>query len=770
MHESVVHSPAVEEGETSSRSSPLVPKGREWVAGGFSRRIGAHRRPSPEGTAEAGGKGLLAPALPSLRDFAGSGAGVRRLKPPAAHYAPVGSKKARHRGFGHLVCWAAWLAPRWLLLLSVGVPALAAENLVRNGDFEEDSPQSPPRGWTMWGASKYKDPKNFTRDTANPHGGRACFRIHHPANTAGYIVSSPEHPVRTRPGMAYAVGFWARADKLGGSAFGFDAYESISPYVDAPSPGFHPIEVGPEWKEFRFEVHEGWDFFADRTRLLLLTFKATSVSQEERTLWIDDVVVSERPSPRKERLIPIESITAPPIEHRLKPGERVELVVDASKRVRPATRLAGGVSFHRVAGWSRVPYSKEGEYVLRPELEQAIREMRLPMTRLYAVGDEPFGLEAALDKAAALLKRVEIPQELTVLELETQGATSKLPPETWAQAARHSLARGYKFRHWEVANEPYLGRSGQVFRTPDAYLDHFLAVSAAVRKVQPDGQIGLPVNPSSPTWCSYLLQKAAGHYNFVVGHHYCFADVNRWRFEDIVLSANYHKLLEIHKLDALIRKCNPGREVGQLDTEWGMHSRGPKDEKADYVNRNANIYGTLHRAVRLIYYTREDILRGASSWEMFTRLNSPGFGFLAQEAPGKRSMLYWLYYHFNRHIGQWVVVLDGQAPFHAGRVGRVEVTGPLTPAIATLSDDGKTLYIAIVNGSWDKPQPCRVVLRGFAAGKATASVLTHSDPLAHPFVDREEEVISPLTLNVAPDALTCTLPAHCVAFIAVHAQ
>jgi len=30
-----------------------VPKGRQWVAGGFSRRIGAHTRFSPEGTAEA---------------------------------------------------------------------------------------------------------------------------------------------------------------------------------------------------------------------------------------------------------------------------------------------------------------------------------------------------------------------------------------------------------------------------------------------------------------------------------------------------------------------------------------------------------------------------------------------------------------------------------------------------------------------------------------------------------------------------------------------
>lgn len=667
-------------------------------------------------------------------------------------------------------CCQGMLGALCLLVVAHALTALGGENLVFNGGIEQDSPKSPPPGWAMWGAAKYKDPKNFTRDTVNPHSGAACLRIHHPADTAGYIVSSPEHPIRTRQGMAYAVSFWARADKPGGSTFGFDAYASIAPYADAPSPGFFPFKVGPQWEQFRFEIHEGWHFFAEQSPLLLLVFKATSDRREERTLWIDDVVVEERPSPRKERLVPLESVAAPPVEHRLRPGAKLEAVVDAARRLRPATRLAGGVSFHRVAGWSRVPYTREGDYVLHPELEGAIRDMRLPMTRFYAVGDEPFGLEAALDKAAELLRRLAIPQETTVLELETQGATSKLPPETWAQAARHAVARGYGFRHWEVANEPYLGRSGMVFATPDAYLEHFLAVAAALRKVQPECRIGLPVNPHNPTWCSHLLRQAAGHYDFVVGHHYCFADVNRWRFEDIVLSANYQKLAEILKLNALIERFNPGRRVVQLDTEWGMHSGGPGGERADVVRRNANIYGTLHRAVRLIYYAREGLLSGASSWEMFTRLNSPGLGFLAQEAPHKRSMFYWLYHSFNRHVGQHVLAVEGTAPYHTGRIGKTDVAGPLTPLLATLSEDGTRVYIIVANGAWDAPQGARITFRGFAAAEAAAFALTHGDPDAHPFVDRREDVIVGLPVALAEGVVTFTLPPRCVAFITLTAR
>ena len=82
---------------------------------------------------------------------------------------------------------------------------------VLQSDFEEPSPSNPPAGWTMWGSQKYKTPSNYTRDTRYPHGGNACFRIHHPAGTEGYVVSSPETAIRPTPGMMYTVTFWRAA-------------------------------------------------------------------------------------------------------------------------------------------------------------------------------------------------------------------------------------------------------------------------------------------------------------------------------------------------------------------------------------------------------------------------------------------------------------------------------------------------------------------------------------------------------------------------------
>jgi len=649
-----------------------------------------------------------------------------------------------------------------------------AENLVSNGDFELPSPESPPPGWVMWGPEEYKVPANYTRDTANPRQGAACLRMHHPAGTEGYIVSSPESAVRPRKGMMYAVSFWARTDSPGLSQFGFTAYESIAPYVDAPSPGWWPLEVGTDWRQFRFEVQEGWDFFCERSRFLLLTFRATTRRDEEKMLWVDDVEVTEQMSDREGRLVDEATLQYSPLEHRLRTGDQLEFSVDAAKRLRRATRDAGGVSFHRVAGWTGQPYDRDGRYTLLPAIEEAIRQMRLPTTRFYAVGEEPFGLEASIDRAAEVCRRVGVPLDHTVLEFESQGAESVLPPEAWARGVRHSLQCGYGFRHWEVANEPYgvLWGAKTAFPMPDDYVNHFKAVSAAIRKVHPEGHVGIAVDPRDARWGNYVLKQATGSYDFVVGHYYVSPQAHKARFEDIALSENFVVLDRILRINALIRAYNPDREIYQYDTEWGLHSFGPKGERADNVDRNANIFGTLHRAVRLIYYVREGMLRGASSWQMLNHPSAQGFGILSQNEPDKRFMLYWLYYYFNRHVGDWVLDMDGTAPYYAPAPGTYPegISGPLTPVLATVSEDGGAIYLVIANGSWDRAVPCRASFRNFEPASATGIVLSHPDPDGKPLLGRKEDAVSELPVSVAGSVLTCTIPPHSVVFVCVSRQ
>jgi hypothetical protein len=658
-----------------------------------------------------------------------------------------------------LVISTAWGA-------AFGVSLEAAErNLIAGGDFEEPTPAGLPPGWAMWGAQKYKIDANYTRDTRRPHGGQGCFRIHHPAGTEGYVVSAPETALHPNTDMTYTLTFWARADRPGEAMFGWTAYRTIRPFVDAASPGFFPLPLDEDWRQFRFVLDEGWDFFAEDCRFLLLTFRAAGRAEEERTLWIDDVVVTEQPSTREGRLVNPDSLVYPQIDHRLKPGDELAFTVDAGRRLHDAPREVGGVSFHRVAGYTKLPFDSQGRYLLPPDLEEAVRQLRLPMTRFYALGDEPFGLEAAIDKAAEFLDRIGTPRATTPLEFEIQGATSKLSPQVWARGVQHSLSQGYQFRYWEIANEPYVGRVGRAFPTADSYLEHFLSVSGEIRKIHPDGRIGMPIDHRNPAWGNYLMKRAAGHYDFLVGHYYCSMNVEQTPFEDVVLTGNYRMMDEILKTNALMRMYNPAREVWQYDTEWGMHSSGPQGERADYVRRNANIFGMMHRAVRLILYLREAPLRGASSWEMFSHRRAPGFGFLAQDAPQLRSMTYWLYYYFNRHAGRWVLPIEGIAPYHEGSSDGRSYRGPLTPAVATLSEDGNQLFVILADGSWTRTVPCRMEFRGFRPRQATGVVLSHSDPDGDPFLERKEDLVGELTMEINGSRLTTRLPPHAVVFI-----
>ncbi len=669
---------------------------------------------------------------------------------------------------------------RHLLMIGLAAVVLAGASQVRVAlavegkvvfadDFETPSAQSPPANWAMWGAQQDKVPSNYTRDTAQRHGGQACFRIHHPAKTRGYIVSAPGRAIQPGRGMIYTVSFWARAEKTGKALFQWTAYRSIDPYVDAASPGSLSCEVDREWRSYTCSIREGLDFFAEESRFLLLTFHATREPTEEQTLWVDDVRVSEQADPSPVVLLNAATIPHAALEHRLRPGDRLEFTISAANRLRPATRDVGGVSFHRVCGWTGQPYDRKGVYTLRPEVEEAIRELRLPMTRFYAVGDEPFGVDSAIDKVAEVCRRVGIEQDHCVLEFEEQGASRKLPPQTWAQGVSHSLRQGYRFHHWEIANEPYasLWGHGGAFPTAEAFITHFKAVSGAIRQVDPQAQIGMDIYAEHVRWGNYVLQQLTGYYDFVAPHHYCGADVHKLSFEDISLSENYRMLDRALKINALLRAYNGDRPVYQYDTEWGMICSTAEGKDADYEDRNANIIGTMHRAVRLIYYAREDIVRGAGGWQMLSRLGGQGFGILSQEALDKRFMLYWLYYYFNRHVGRWVLQMDGTAPYHQPAQKAGEFAGPLTPVLATLSGDENEIYLVMANGSWTRAVPCRVKLWGFRAAKARGVVISSDELDAKPLLERKEEAVSDFPVDTTPEEVNCTLGPHAITFVTI---
>jgi alpha-L-arabinofuranosidase len=121
-------------------------------------------------------------------------------------------------------------------------------------------------------------------------------------------------------------------------------------------------------------------------------------------------------------------------------------------------------------------------------------------------------------------------------------------------------------------------------------------------------------------------------------------------------------------------------------------------------------------------------------------------------------------------VGEWVLELDGTAPYHAAKLHGRDVSGPLTPAVATLSADAKSIHLIIANGSWTKAVPCRVGLRNFQAARATGVALSHSDPDGKPLLERKEDAIAELPVAVAEQDIRCTIPQHSVVFVTVEGR
>jgi hypothetical protein len=661
----------------------------------------------------------------------------------------------------------------WFALASPASPPARA-NLVHNGDFEVATDASPPPGWAMWGSEGSKVPANYARDMEDPHGGSACLRIHHPASTEGYLVTAPRDAIRPEPATRYRITFWARSRTPGVAVFLIEAYSSLDPCTGGETVGPFSFRVSSQWREFTFAVQEGQDFSASRSHYLMLGFQPTGDGQEEQTLWIDDVsAIAERPAPGS--VLDESKVRYRPLQHRLRPGDSFAFTVDAQRVQGPATNAVGGISFHRLSDTDRIhPYNTRGEYVLSPEMERAITELHLPMTRLYEVGAEPYPVEAAIDKAAFLCDRVGISQEAVPLELEEAAAwEAPLSPEVWARAVAYSERKGYGFRLWEVGNEVYLRRSEVAFATPDDYARHVREVSRAIHAVSSKAKIGLSIDRWGTTWGTNMLGKAAGSYDFVAGHYYVGVDhVAQRRPEAAVLTGNFRIMDRALQIGALMKAYNPGRDVYQYDTEWGMSAAYPIADYPDYVDRNANMLGTLHRAVRLIYYAREGFLRGASSWCLLSESKAQGFGVLAPDAPDKRFMLYWLYYYFNRYLGVKVLAINGTAPYFVPSgddpyAEPGEHPGPLTPAVVTLSQDGRTIYAMIANASWEKSFPCEMTIKHFRPRSATGVLLSNPDLDRKPMLESKEELMSEFTARAHVGGVDFVLPAHSVLFLKI---
>ncbi len=470
-------------------------------------------------------------------------------------------------------------------------------------------------------------------------------------------------------------------------------------------------------------------------------------------------------------------LCAASVNHRLINGEKLNVECDINKILRQDNPNLRGVAIHSLSGFWRHPYSTRGKWQLEDTLTESIKALQLANSRVlmhtrYKDGEEILSQEQLVDRAIAMYKKFNVPINKVVICLNNDLLNdSKRIIEIVDHGFKQGLVR------WELGSQPWA--NGFTDNAKD-YHTQALAVAKAIRAYSNKIFIYAPArNTMGKEWGEGTLQALAGYYDFIAAHNYTYTRFYKCTFEGLTLTENYKILQNILDMNTLIDAHNPNKKVHQWDTQWGNHSDGydkngePKEPALASTKciQNSNMQGTLHRAVRLIYYHRENFMKGAMQWEMFCRQKAPGFGILSRDVPDKAFMPYWLLYHFDRFVGEDILDIAGTCPYYTAtnkehHEVQTSITGPLSPVLASLSKDKQELYYIIANGSSNKSVASTLHCNGFTPQSVSGIILSEDDyQTGSPLVENESDFVKPFQAAIIENAISCKIPPHCIVMI-----
>ncbi len=470
--------------------------------------------------------------------------------------------------------------------------------------------------------------------------------------------------------------------------------------------------------------------------------------------------------------------------HMLHEGDSLSFSVNASTILRMANTRVSGASISELTVYN-TPFNLKGDFTLPDQGAQMVRDLRLPMTRLYKInnqaGGREFDLFGAIDRVHVIAEKFGIPEENIVMELNN-ARKSLTTPEEWKDAVAYAICKGYKFRYWEPANEPHYNKG--LYPSAEFFAQYVKEISTAVKTVDPEAQIVMDIlhTDISPEWHYYLLDLAKGYYDCVAPHNYnagreLVYDPLDEPYEDFVLAENWLEMDIYYRIQKAIDEFNPGGYL--YETEWAMNrkpsSPGP-NETADWQLINSGPLGTMHRIVRMIYLAQAGFEIGASCWTLFAYIpDRLGFGIVPRYDYTKTTMLYWAYYYINRHLGALLPEIEGESPYYTGKTYKElypysikdlsNYSGPATPVLITMNEEKSELYMILVNGLSDSPVPCSFKIDHATVSNPEAVILSHSKPDAHPELLDKSEWVSPFEMAISNGSTAFDLPERSAVFI-----
>ena len=638
------------------------------------------------------------------------------------------------------------------LLIATGgrsrVHANPGQEMVQNGGFEE--PGTPlPRGWFQ-DTKQTGNKGSVSADSTHSHSGQAAMLLRPNSRNTGVY---PLAIAQVIPAAAY------RGKKVEFSAYvmaeqGATAVLGMLNFVRSRPSDLESVSQGSGGQGW-VRIAKTYDVPDDASVQLVVTCFVNGTSG---AAWFDDVSVvlldESRPGSSPAGTAPASA-----------PGDvlSASLEVDTQTVIRNIPRTLYGANVEWI--WNGNLLWQDREHRPDPELVRLAREMGVTLVRypgghlsdfyhwhegVGPAGKRPETLHEAGKNDKSPLnfgtdEALEFAQEINGELLITVNAGSGTPQEA-ADWVRYVNGRGERVRYWEIGNELYMNDGSPVTKTvtmdPNKYAARLIDFAKAMRAVDPNIKIGAIGGENYgryktvyyPEWDRIILQKAGDQIDFLAVHNayapaMVYGDEKDFRaVYQAMLAAPILIQRNLNTVAQQIAQYAPARasKISIAVTEWGPLFSF--DVKSRYVDQPKSLGSALFAASVMKAFIDSPHTEIANCF-LLNDVSVLGWigsrnGNLPPTPEWAATARLYAFELFTRHFGDRLVTSKTISPtYNSEAVGLTDAVRdvPYLDVAASLSPDGRQLYIIAINKNFDSPIKTSIALQNFkptAVGEA----------------------------------------------------
>jgi alpha-L-arabinofuranosidase len=328
-----------------------------------------------------------------------------------------------------------------------------------------------------------------------------------------------------------------------------------------------------------------------------------------------------------------------------------------------------------------------------------------------------------------------------------------------AEWMRYCKEKGYKVRYWGIGNEMF-GHWQLGHLDANKYALKAILFATAMRKVIPDARlVAVGVDGGGwGNWNAIVTRIAGAHFDLIAPHYYQFFNAanDPRQIYTIVAGSPIHIEQMLRETFDIVERNKPkGKRITLAFDEWNVWEPTQTVEnglESFYSLRDgifaAGVFHAMHRCgdfVELACFAQTVNVLGAMRTNQTQVVKSP---------------IYWAFWIYVRNTGKWRVACDVDSP-----VGTMPVGGetPVVDASATLSDDGKTLFIGLINRHPESDVEVQLDLGNFKAKPTVQMWQLWSENFTDTNTFEQPEKVKPTEQTISlNEALNLKLPRHSV--------